>query len=80
MSLLVTMLTFLLILLNNLKPGRRKKVGKSEKKKDEGKAAEAPRKHPSNSSFLDYVVVSDTLSGLDAGDKRADLIQMMMPH
>ncbi|KAJ0666737.1 hypothetical protein HanPI659440_Chr17g0670061 [Helianthus annuus] len=32
---------------------------------------ETPRKRPSTLPSLDYVVVSDTLSGLDAGEKRA---------
>ncbi|MFS7935160.1 hypothetical protein Hanom_Chr05g00400181 [Helianthus anomalus] len=49
-----------------------KKVDKSEKKKVEEPVTGSPRKQPSNLSFLDYVVVSDTLSGLDAGDKRAE--------
>ncbi|KAF5774290.1 hypothetical protein HanRHA438_Chr13g0609241 [Helianthus annuus] len=55
-----------------LETRKKKKVDKSEGKKAEETAAKAPRKRPSNSSFLDYVVVSDTLSGLDAGDKRAE--------
>ncbi|MFS7908204.1 hypothetical protein Hanom_Chr01g00080461 [Helianthus anomalus] len=55
-----------------LETRKKKRVDKSEGKKVEETAAEAPRKRPSNSSFLDYVVVSDTLSSLDAGDKRAD--------
>ncbi|KAJ0800330.1 hypothetical protein HanPI659440_Chr03g0101741 [Helianthus annuus] len=42
----------------------------TRKKKVEEPVVETPRKRPSNSSFLDYVVVSDTLSGLDAGVKR----------
>ncbi|KAJ0798511.1 hypothetical protein HanLR1_Chr00c2982g0863261 [Helianthus annuus] len=49
---------------------KKKKKEKTEGKKVEEPVAETPRKHPSNSSFLDYVVVSDTLSGLDAGVKR----------
>ncbi|MFS7996188.1 hypothetical protein Hanom_Chr12g01127021 [Helianthus anomalus] len=53
-------------------PAKKKRVDKCERKKAEETAAEAPRKRPSNSSFLDFVVVSDTLSGLDAGDKHAD--------
>ncbi|KAM0040503.1 hypothetical protein Hdeb2414_s0012g00394721 [Helianthus debilis subsp. tardiflorus] len=32
----------------------------------------APRKRPSNLPFLDYVVISDTLSSLDAGNKHAE--------
>ncbi|MFS7947314.1 hypothetical protein Hanom_Chr06g00546821 [Helianthus anomalus] len=47
-------------------------MDKSEKKKVEGTATKAPRKQPSTLPFLDYVVISDTLSGLDAGDKRAE--------
>ncbi|KAJ0715807.1 hypothetical protein HanPI659440_Chr13g0505631 [Helianthus annuus] len=43
---------------------------KTEEKKPEEPVAKTPRKRPSNSSFLDYVVVSDTLSGLDVGFKR----------
>ncbi|KAJ0716553.1 hypothetical protein HanPI659440_Chr13g0514001 [Helianthus annuus] len=48
-----------------------KKVYKSEKKKVEEPVTGSPCKQPSNLSFLDNVVVSDMLSGLDAGDKRA---------
>ncbi|KAJ0787416.1 hypothetical protein HanOQP8_Chr02g0082261 [Helianthus annuus] len=51
---------------------RKKKIDKSEGKKAEEPTAKAPRKRPSTSLFLDYVVVSDTLSGLDAGDKHAE--------
>ncbi|KAJ0605995.1 hypothetical protein HanHA300_Chr02g0069201 [Helianthus annuus] len=51
---------------------RKKKIDKSEGKKAEEPTAKAPRKRPSTSFFLDYVVVSDTLSGLDAGDKRVE--------
>ncbi|MFS7967836.1 hypothetical protein Hanom_Chr09g00790421 [Helianthus anomalus] len=40
--------------------------------KAEEPVTKAPRKCPSNSLFLDYVVVSDTLYGLGAGDKRAE--------
>ncbi|KAJ0590596.1 hypothetical protein HanIR_Chr04g0199271 [Helianthus annuus] len=52
---------------------RKKKLDKSEKKKKkvEENVTEAPRKQHSNLPFLDYVVVSDMLSGL-AGDKRAE--------
>ncbi|KAF5786010.1 hypothetical protein HanRHA438_Chr10g0447681 [Helianthus annuus] len=51
----------------------KKKVDKSEKKeKVEEPVTGVPRKQPSNFSLLDYVVVSDTLSSLDAGDKRAE--------
>ncbi|KAJ0747737.1 hypothetical protein HanOQP8_Chr05g0192981 [Helianthus annuus] len=50
---------------------RKKKRGdKTREKKAEEPVAETPRKRPSTSSYLDYVVVSDTLSGLDAGVKR----------
>ncbi|KAJ0786073.1 hypothetical protein HanOQP8_Chr02g0050921 [Helianthus annuus] len=48
----------------------KKKEEKTEGKKAEEPVAETPRKRPSNSSFLDNVVMSDTLSGLDAGVKR----------
>ncbi|KAL9997740.1 hypothetical protein Hdeb2414_s0013g00409221 [Helianthus debilis subsp. tardiflorus] len=48
---------------------RKKKKEKTEGKKVEEPVAETPRKRASNSSFLDYVFVSDTLSGLDAGVK-----------
>ncbi|KAM0006742.1 hypothetical protein Hdeb2414_s0002g00054081 [Helianthus debilis subsp. tardiflorus] len=51
---------------------RKKKIDKTEGKRAEEPTAKAPRKRPSNSSFLDYVVVSDMLSGLDAGDKSAE--------
>ncbi|MFS7935154.1 hypothetical protein Hanom_Chr05g00400121 [Helianthus anomalus] len=51
---------------------KKKKVDKSEKKKVEEPVTGSPRKQPSNLSSLDYVVVSDTLSSLDAGDKRAE--------
>ncbi|MFS7917775.1 hypothetical protein Hanom_Chr03g00193171 [Helianthus anomalus] len=53
-----------------LEARKKKKVDRSEKKKKvKEPVAKAPRKQPSNFSLLDYVVVSDTLSGLDAGDK-----------
>ncbi|KAJ0809875.1 hypothetical protein HanPI659440_Chr01g0020251 [Helianthus annuus] len=57
-----------------LETRKKKKLDKSEKKekKVEENVAEAPRKQPSNHLFLDYVVVSDTLSGLDTGEKRAE--------
>ncbi|MFS7994115.1 hypothetical protein Hanom_Chr12g01102101 [Helianthus anomalus] len=55
-----------------LETRKKKELYKSEGKKAEEPVAKAPRKRLSNSSFLDYVVVSDTLSGLDAGDKRAE--------
>ncbi|MFS7907304.1 hypothetical protein Hanom_Chr01g00069641 [Helianthus anomalus] len=38
-------------------------------KRVEGKTAGTSRKRPSTLPFLDYVVVSDTLSGLGAGEK-----------
>ncbi|KAJ0770540.1 hypothetical protein HanPI659440_Chr07g0258771 [Helianthus annuus] len=55
-----------------LETRRKKKKDKAEKKKAEEPKSEAPRKRPSNSSFPDYVVVSDTLPGLDAGVKRSE--------
>ncbi|MFS7976206.1 hypothetical protein Hanom_Chr10g00889711 [Helianthus anomalus] len=51
---------------------KKKKADKPEKETVEEPTAKASHKHSSNSSFLDYVVVSDTLSGLDAGDKCAE--------
>ncbi|KAM0071104.1 hypothetical protein Hdeb2414_s0001g00021021 [Helianthus debilis subsp. tardiflorus] len=51
---------------------KKKRENKSEEKKAEETAVKAPRKRPSTSSFLSYVVVSDTLSGLDAGVKRVE--------
>ncbi|MFS7936661.1 hypothetical protein Hanom_Chr05g00418401 [Helianthus anomalus] len=51
---------------------KKRKKDKTGEKKAEEPVAETPRKRPSNSSFLDYVVVSDTLSGLDAGVKRLE--------
>ncbi|KAJ0539206.1 hypothetical protein HanRHA438_Chr08g0354751 [Helianthus annuus] len=50
---------------------KKKKEERTEGKTAEEPVAETPRKRPSNFSALDYVVVSDTLSGLDAGVKRA---------
>ncbi|MFS7962329.1 hypothetical protein Hanom_Chr08g00725381 [Helianthus anomalus] len=50
---------------------KKKKEERTEGKTAEEPVAETPRKRPSNSSALDYVLVSDTLSGLDAGFKRA---------
>ncbi|MFS7977027.1 hypothetical protein Hanom_Chr10g00899391 [Helianthus anomalus] len=50
---------------------KKKKEEMTEGKRDEEPVAETPRKRPPNSSALDYVVVSDTLSGLDVGVKRA---------
>ncbi|MFS7918811.1 hypothetical protein Hanom_Chr03g00205531 [Helianthus anomalus] len=56
-----------------LEARKKKKVDRSEKKKKvEEPVAKAPCKQPSNFSPLDYVVVSDTLSCLDAGDKRVE--------
>ncbi|MFS7966208.1 hypothetical protein Hanom_Chr09g00771141 [Helianthus anomalus] len=56
-----------------LETRKKKKEDKPKKKKKKKKVKEplttVPRKQPSNLSFLDYVVVSDMLSGLDAGDK-----------
>ncbi|MFS7995657.1 hypothetical protein Hanom_Chr12g01120531 [Helianthus anomalus] len=51
-----------------------KKLDKSEKKekKVEENVTKAPCKRPSTLPFLDYVVVSDTLSGLGAGGKRTE--------
>ncbi|MFS7953338.1 hypothetical protein Hanom_Chr07g00617341 [Helianthus anomalus] len=49
---------------------KKKKEEKTEGKKAEEPVVETPSKRPSNSSFLDYVVVSDTLSSLDVGVKR----------
>ncbi|KAJ0876162.1 hypothetical protein HanPSC8_Chr11g0485271 [Helianthus annuus] len=52
----------------------KKKLDKAEKreKRVEENVAEVSRKRPSIPPFLDYVVVSDTLSGLDAGCKRTE--------
>ncbi|MFS7909836.1 hypothetical protein Hanom_Chr02g00099221 [Helianthus anomalus] len=47
---------------------RADKPGRKEKRAEE-KTTEAPRKRPSTLPVLDYVVVSDTLSGLGAGEK-----------
>ncbi|KAF5816002.1 hypothetical protein HanXRQr2_Chr03g0129481 [Helianthus annuus] len=57
-----------------LETRKKKKLDKSEKKGKmvEESVTEAPRKRPSTLPFLDYVMVSDTLSGLDAGDKRTE--------
>ncbi|MFS7905163.1 hypothetical protein Hanom_Chr01g00044511 [Helianthus anomalus] len=62
------------VLSSRLETRKKKKLDKSEKKekKVEENVTEAPRKQPSNHLFLDYVVVSDTLYGLDAGEKRAE--------
>ncbi|KAJ0442868.1 hypothetical protein HanIR_Chr16g0814261 [Helianthus annuus] len=55
-----------------LEARRKKKLDKSEgkEKRAEEKATKTPRKRPSTLPFVDYVVVSDTLSGLGAGEKR----------
>ncbi|KAF5797057.1 hypothetical protein HanRHA438_Chr08g0371211 [Helianthus annuus] len=56
-----------------LETRKKKEMDKfEEKKKVEEPVSVALRKQLSNFSFLDYVVVSDTLSGLDAGDKRTE--------
>ncbi|KAF5795180.1 hypothetical protein HanRHA438_Chr08g0348101 [Helianthus annuus] len=49
---------------------KKKREDKTEEKKNEEPVAETPRRRPSNSSFFDYVVVSDTLSCVDARVKR----------
>ncbi|KAJ0723952.1 hypothetical protein HanOQP8_Chr08g0304361 [Helianthus annuus] len=66
---------------------KKTKAGASERKEKgvEDKAADTPRKRPSILHVLDYVVVSDTLSGLGAGEKprgsdpddRSTLTEMM---
>ncbi|KAF5782431.1 hypothetical protein HanRHA438_Chr11g0508381 [Helianthus annuus] len=48
---------------------KKRKGDKTEEEKAEAPVAEKHRKRPSNSFFLDYVIVSDTLSGFDAGGK-----------
>ncbi|MFS7940369.1 hypothetical protein Hanom_Chr05g00463651 [Helianthus anomalus] len=40
-----------------------------KEKRAEGKTVETPRKRPSTLPVLDYIVVSDTLSGLGVGEK-----------
>ncbi|MFS7903433.1 hypothetical protein Hanom_Chr01g00023971 [Helianthus anomalus] len=50
---------------------KKKKKEKVEERKAKNLVKETPRKRSSESSFLDYVVVSNTLSGLDAGVKRS---------
>ncbi|KAF5796757.1 hypothetical protein HanRHA438_Chr08g0367661 [Helianthus annuus] len=57
---------------DQLETRRKKKLDGSEGKEKgaEEKATETPRKRPSTLPFLDYVLVSDTLSGLGAGEKR----------
>ncbi|KAJ0725798.1 hypothetical protein HanPI659440_Chr12g0462971 [Helianthus annuus] len=57
-----------------LETRKKKKLDKSEKKekKVEEKVTDAPRKRPSILPFMDYFVVFDTLSGLDAWRKRTE--------
>ncbi|MFS7983975.1 hypothetical protein Hanom_Chr11g00981031 [Helianthus anomalus] len=55
-----------------LETRKKRKRDKAEEKKAEEPVTEAPRRRPSNSSFLDYVVVTNKLSGLGAGDKRIE--------
>ncbi|KAJ0743716.1 hypothetical protein HanPI659440_Chr10g0379171 [Helianthus annuus] len=57
-----------------LETRKKKKLDKTEKKEKrvEENVAEVPHKRPSIPPFLDYVVVSDTLSGLDTGSKRTE--------
>ncbi|KAM0014724.1 hypothetical protein Hdeb2414_s0034g00727011 [Helianthus debilis subsp. tardiflorus] len=54
--------------LESWKKARTDKSGRREGK-TEGKAAGSSRKQPSTLPCLDYVVVSDTLSGLGAGER-----------
>ncbi|KAJ0539425.1 hypothetical protein HanHA300_Chr08g0286121 [Helianthus annuus] len=56
---------------DQLETRKKAKAGKSDRKEKraEDQATETPRKRPSTLPFLDYVVVSDTLSGLGAGEK-----------
>ncbi|KAJ0680761.1 hypothetical protein HanPI659440_Chr16g0627981 [Helianthus annuus] len=51
---------------------KKRKKDKTEEKKAEEPVAKKPRKHPSNSSFLDSVTVSDSLSILNTGVKRSE--------
>ncbi|KAJ0843948.1 hypothetical protein HanRHA438_Chr15g0696981 [Helianthus annuus] len=55
-----------------LETRRKKDLDKPEgkAKRAEEKTTETPRKRPSTRPFLDYVVVSDTLSGLGTKEKR----------
>ncbi|KAJ0805360.1 hypothetical protein HanPI659440_Chr02g0049081 [Helianthus annuus] len=57
---------------DQLETRRKKKLDKSEEKEKrvEENVTKTPRKRLSTLPSLDYVVVSDTLSGLDAGEKR----------
>ncbi|MFS7932761.1 hypothetical protein Hanom_Chr04g00371751 [Helianthus anomalus] len=61
------MLVVLLTPFGRKKTKADKLEGKEKRAKE--KATATPRKHPSTLPFLDYVVVSDTLSGLGAGEK-----------
>ncbi|KAJ0547573.1 hypothetical protein HanRHA438_Chr08g0358431 [Helianthus annuus] len=56
---------------DKLETRKKAKAGKSDRKEKraEDQATETPRKRPSTLPFLDYVVVSDTLSSLGAGEK-----------
>ncbi|KAJ0519031.1 hypothetical protein HanHA89_Chr11g0444061 [Helianthus annuus] len=58
-------------LLISWKRGNKTKAGKPERKEKgvEEKATETPRKRPSTLLILDYIVVSDTLSGLGVEEK-----------
>ncbi|KAF5768199.1 hypothetical protein HanXRQr2_Chr14g0633581 [Helianthus annuus] len=72
---------------HQLESRKKTKTGTLERreKRVEDKAADTPRKRPSTLPVLDYVVVSDTLSGLGAGEKphgsdpddRSTLTEMM---
>ncbi|MFS7968367.1 hypothetical protein Hanom_Chr09g00796591 [Helianthus anomalus] len=53
---------------------------KVEEKTAEDPVDETPHKHSSKSPFLDYVVVSDTLSGLDAGVKHSERCCCIIPE
>ncbi|MFS7983963.1 hypothetical protein Hanom_Chr11g00980901 [Helianthus anomalus] len=55
-----------------LETRKKRKRDKAEEKKAKEPVTEAPRRRPSNSPFLDYVVVTNKLSGLGAGDKRIE--------
>ncbi|MFS7996923.1 hypothetical protein Hanom_Chr12g01135721 [Helianthus anomalus] len=57
-----------------LETRKKKKLDNPEKKekKVEENVTGASHKQPSNHLFLEYVVVSDTLSGLGAGEKRTE--------
>ncbi|KAM0025712.1 hypothetical protein Hdeb2414_s0021g00577761 [Helianthus debilis subsp. tardiflorus] len=72
---------------DHLETRRKTRADKPEKKEKrvEGKTAGTPRKRPSTLPVLDYVVVSDTFSGLGTGEKprgsdpddRSTLTEMM---